>query len=146
MQKHVLLQVAEAWEVQRRAKDQLAKALQRSERLSGEADSLRAEIASLTSQLQRSTRDCASAAASAARLQAERDDLMIRLATTSGRLEAATQQVAKLMGGSGYSARPQRRRPWQEAITAFGMRAVPSGGQVLPFGAERIGKTVRFVF
>jgi len=101
VQKHVLLQVAEAREVQRRAEDQLAKALQRNERLSSDAESLRAEAASLTSQLQRSAQECASATATAARLQAERDDLMIRLATTNGHLEATTQQVSELMGRLG---------------------------------------------
>jgi chromosome segregation ATPase len=106
VQKHVLLQVAEAREVQRRAEDQLAKALHRNERLSGDAELLRAEAASLTSQLQRSAQECASATATAARLQAERDDLTIRLATTNGRLEAATQQLAELMAR--VTSRPRR--------------------------------------
>ena len=101
VQKHVLLQVAEAREVQRRAEDQLAKALQRNERLASEAESLRAEAASLTSQSQRSSEECTSTTATAARLQVERDDLIVRLATTNGRLEAATQQVAELMGRVG---------------------------------------------
>ncbi len=101
VQKHVLLQVAEAREVQRRVEDQLAKALQRNERLSGDTESLRAEVASLTAQLQRSNQERETATASAAQLREERDALMIRLATTTGRLEAATQQAAELMGRVG---------------------------------------------
>jgi chromosome segregation ATPase len=104
VQKHVMLQVAEAREAQKRAEDQLTKAIQRSERLAGELESMRREVLTRTTQLQRSTQDCVGAADNVARLQAERDDLAVRLATTSGRLEAATQQVADLMARVGTPA------------------------------------------
>ncbi len=101
VQKHVMLQVAEAREAQKRAEDQLTKAMQRGERLAGELESLRAEVVTRTTQLQRATQDCVAAADHSARLQAERDELTVQLATTGGRLEAATQQAAELMARVG---------------------------------------------
>lgn len=108
VQKHVMLQVAEAREVQKRTEDQLSKAVQRSERLATELETQRAELATRTTQLQRATQDCASASDHVARLQTERDDLAVRLATSSGRLEAATQQVADLMARVG-AAKPDMK-------------------------------------
>ncbi|MFC7521415.1 hypothetical protein ACFQS6_17705 [Xanthomonas populi] len=96
-----MLQVAEAREAQKRAEDQLTKAVQRGERLASELESLRAEVVTRTTQLQRATQDCVAAADHSARLQAERDELTVRLATTGGRLEAATQQAAELMARVG---------------------------------------------
>lgn len=97
VQKHVMLQVAEAREAQKRTENQLTNAMQRSECLASELESLRAKLATRTTQLQRATQDCVLTSDHVARFQSERDDLTVRLATSNGRLEAATQQMADLM-------------------------------------------------
>ncbi|MBW8832161.1 MAG: hypothetical protein JF606_22655 [Burkholderiales bacterium] len=104
VQKHVMLRVTEAREAQKRSEDQFNKAMQRSERLASELESLRAEVVTRTTQLQRATQDCAVVTDNLARLQAEREELTVRLAMTGGRLEAATQQVADLMARVGTPA------------------------------------------
>ncbi len=109
VQKHVLLQVAEAREAQKRAEHQLIKAAQRSERLANDMESLRTEVVTRSMQLQRTAQDYAAAADHLARTQAEREDLAVRLATTSGRLEAATQQVAELMARVGAAPNDLQR-------------------------------------
>ncbi|XAH26133.1 DNA-binding protein [Xylophilus sp. GW821-FHT01B05] len=96
VQRHVLLQVNEAREAQKRAEDQSAKAVQRTERLSAELDPLRTQVTALAAQLPRAMQDQATAQAEARQLQAERDETKLLLANTTGRLEAATQQVGEL--------------------------------------------------
>lgn len=97
VQRHVLLQVSEAREAQKRAEHALTKAVQRSEHLVSELESLRTEVVTRTTQLQRTTQDCVAATEHLGKIQAEREALTVRLATTNGRLEAATQQIAALM-------------------------------------------------
>lgn len=109
VQKHVLLQVAEAREAQKRAEDQLGRAAQRSERLASELESLRTELVTRTTELQRATQDCVAANDNAARLQAQRDELTVRLATTDGRLEAAMHQAAELMSRLGTPTSDSKR-------------------------------------
>ena len=109
VQRHVMLQVAEAREAQKRAEDQVNKATQRSDRLASELESLRAELATRTAQLQRATQDCVLAADQVARLHTERDSLNCRLATSNGRLEAATQQIADLMARVGAAGPPMKK-------------------------------------
>jgi chromosome segregation ATPase len=96
VQRHVLLQVNEAREAQKRAEEQLAKATQRSERLAAELEPLRIQATTLAAQLPRALQDQATTQAEARQLQAERDETKLLLANTTGRLEAATQQVGEL--------------------------------------------------
>lgn len=111
VQKHVLLQVAEAREAQKRAELALTKAVQRNEQLASDLESRRAEVVALTTQLQRTTQDHAAAAEQLATTQADREDLAVRLASTSGRLEAVTQQVADLMTRLAALAHHTQREP-----------------------------------
>ncbi len=97
VQRHVMLQVSEAREAQKRAEDQLAKAVQRGERLGTELEGLRAQTATQAMQLQRATQDHQAAAMQAKQAQAERDELKVQLANTTGRLEGTQQQVRELV-------------------------------------------------
>jgi chromosome segregation ATPase len=93
VQRHVMRQVSEAREAQKRAEDQLARAVQRGERLGVELEGLRAQAAAQALQVQRAAQDHQAAATQAAQAQAERDALVVQLANTAGRLEGAQQQV-----------------------------------------------------
>lgn len=97
VQRHVMLQVSEAREAQKRAEDQLANAVQRGERLGTELEGLRARTATQAMQLQRATQDHQAAAMQAKQAQAERDELKVQLANTTGRLEGTQQQVRELV-------------------------------------------------
>ena len=101
VQKHVMMQVAEAREAQKHAEVQLLKAQQRYERLSSEATSLREQERTLKTQMQRAMQECALATENAARAQAERNELNVRLATTNGRLESTAQQLTDLLARVG---------------------------------------------
>ncbi len=111
VQKHVMLQVSQAREAQKRAEDQLAKATQRIERLASELEPLRVQVTTLTTQLQRATQDHTAAASEAKQLQTERDELKVQLANAAGRLEAAAQQVSELMARVGASAVSKAKAP-----------------------------------
>jgi chromosome segregation ATPase len=101
VQRHVLRQVDEARESQRRAEDQLAKALQRNERLAGDMEPLRTETVTLATQLRLATQEQAAAAQTVEKLRAERDDFARQAGSASGRLEATSQQVADLIARLG---------------------------------------------
>jgi chromosome segregation ATPase len=105
VQRHVMRQVDEARESQRRAEDQLAKAMQRSDRLAGAMEPLRAEAVSLATQLHQAVQDQATTAQTIERLRAERDDFAQQAGSATGRLQAATQQVAELIARLAMPAR-----------------------------------------
>jgi chromosome segregation ATPase len=104
VQRHVMRQVDEARESLRRAEDQLAKALQRNERLAGDMEPLRTETVTLATQLRLATQEQAVATKTIEKLRAERDDFARQAGSASGRLEAASQQVAELIARLGAPA------------------------------------------
>jgi hypothetical protein len=97
-------QVSEAREAQKRAEDQLAKAVQRGERLGVELEGLRAQTAAQALQVQRAAQDHQAAATQAAQAQAERDALMVQLATRRDGSKARSSRCA-----SGRHGRWRRR-------------------------------------
>lgn len=96
VQKHVMLQVAEARDAQRRAEDQATKAVQRGEKLGIELESMRAQLAEVRSNHQRAVEAQTAVVAEASQLRNERDELKLKLANTTGHLEAISQQFEAL--------------------------------------------------
>jgi len=109
VQRHVLLQVSEAREAQRRAEEQLAKAVQRSERLAAELEPLRTQVTAMDTQLTRATLDQAAMQAEATQLKAERDEARLLLANSTGRLQSAAQQMMELNARFGALSALQAR-------------------------------------
>lgn len=124
VQRHVMLQVSEAREAQKRAEAQLAKAVQRGERLVTELEGLRSQTATQAMQLQRATQDHQAAVMQAKQAQAERDELTVQLANTTGRLEGAQQQVRE------WSARAAA--PASTPTRTGKVRRVPGGAAKPP--------------
>ncbi len=104
VQRHVMLQVSEAREAQKRAEAQLAKTVLHGERLASELEGLRSQTATQALQLQRATQDHQAAVMQAKQAQAERDEFKVQLANTTGRLEGTQQQVRELMAQAAASA------------------------------------------
>ncbi len=96
VQKHVMLQVSDAREAQRRAEDQSTKATQRGDKLSVELETLRAQIAEVQSTHQRTVEAQTAFAAEAGQLRIERDNLKEKLANTMGQLEGVGKQFDAL--------------------------------------------------
>lgn len=92
VQKHVMLQVSDAREAQRRAEDQSTKATQRGDKLSVELETLRAQLAEVNAKLDRAAAGHASATADANQMRSERDVLREKVANTTGQLEALSKQ------------------------------------------------------
>ncbi len=93
VQKHVMLQVAEAREATKRVESQLAKAHQRTEELSVEAQQLRAKLATQIQQNERAQSDLTKASQEAGQLRTERESLIQQLALLTGKLDAQAAQV-----------------------------------------------------
>lgn len=96
VQKHVMLQVTEAREAQKRAEAQLSKASQKNEQLLAEAQQIRRQIASLTQTSERAQTDLAQAHGEMSRLQSERESLIQQVATATGKLGALGEQIESL--------------------------------------------------
>ena len=96
VQKHVMLQVAEAREAQKRAEAQLSKARQKNEQLSVEAQQLGRQIASLAQISERAQIDWAQAQDEMGKLRAERELLIQQIATATGKLGALGEQIESL--------------------------------------------------
>ena len=96
MQKHVMLQVTEAREAQKRAEAQLSKACQKNEQLLAEAQEIRHQIGSLTQTSERAQTDLARAHDEMNRLQSEREALVQQIATATGKLGALGEQIESL--------------------------------------------------
>lgn len=92
VQKHVLMQVADAREAQKRAEDQSMKATQRGEKLGVEIELLRAQLAETRATLQGTIAALKAASAESSELKLERDTLKGKLDNTTGQLEAVSQQ------------------------------------------------------
>ncbi len=96
VQKHVMLQVADARNAQQRAEDQTTKTNQRADKFGTEVESLRAQLAEVQSTHQRTAAAQTAALAEAGQLRAERDSLKEKLANTTGQLEGITKQFDAL--------------------------------------------------
>ena len=96
VQKHVMLQVTEAREAQKRAEAQLSKAIQKNEQLLDEMQQIRRQIASLTQTSERAQTDLAQAHGEMHRLQLERETLILQVATASGKLGVLGEQIESL--------------------------------------------------
>ena len=96
VQKHVMLQVADARNAQQRAEDQTTKANQRADKFGAEVETLRAQLAEVQSTHQRTAAAQTAALAEAGQLRAERDSLKEKLANTTGQLEGITKQFDAL--------------------------------------------------
>ena len=96
VQKHVMLQVVEAREAQKRAEALLSKANQKNEQLSAELQQFRNQIALLTQASERSQVDLAQAHAETTQLRAERESLIQQMATATGKLSAINGQIESL--------------------------------------------------
>lgn len=96
VQKHVMLQVADAREAQKRAEDQATKSAQRADKFGAEVETLRAQLAEVQSAHQRTVAAQAVALAEAGQLRTERDSLKEKLANTTGQLEGITKQFDAL--------------------------------------------------
>lgn len=96
VQKHVMLQVTEAREAQKRAEAQLSKASQKNEQLLAEVQQIRRQIASLTQTSERAQTDLAQAHGEMNRLQSEREALIQQVAMATGKLGALGEQIESL--------------------------------------------------
>ena len=96
VQKHVMLQVADARNAQQRAEDQTTKANQRADKFGAEVETLRAQLAEVQSTHQRTAAAQTAALAEAGHLRAERDSLKEKLANTTGQLEGIVRQFDAL--------------------------------------------------
>ncbi len=96
VQKHVMLQVTEAREAQKRAEAQLSKAHQKNEQMSAELQQIERQIALLTQMSERAQTDLAQAQTETTKFRAERDSLIQQLATANGKLGALKEQIESL--------------------------------------------------
>jgi chromosome segregation ATPase len=96
VQKHVMLQVAEAREAQKRAETQLSKAAQKAEQLSTEAQELRKHIALSAQMSERAKVDLTAAHEEMSKLRAERESLIQQVAAGTGKLDALVAQIESL--------------------------------------------------
>lgn len=96
VQKHVMLQVTEAREAQKRAESQLSKANQKNEQLLAEALQIGRQITLLTQTVERAQADFTQAQGDIKKLQSEREGLIQQVATASGKLGAVGDQIESL--------------------------------------------------
>ena len=96
VQKHVMLQVAETREAQKRAETLLSKANQKNEQLSAELQQLKSQIALLAQTSERAQTDLVRAHSETIQLRAERETLIQQLGTANGKLGALGEQIESL--------------------------------------------------
>lgn len=96
VQKHVMQQVAEAREAQKRAETQFSKASIKNEQLSAEIQQLRSQIALLAQTTERAQVDLAQARAETTKLLAERESLIQQMGSATGKLGALGEQIESL--------------------------------------------------
>lgn len=96
VRKHVMLQVTEAREAQKRAETQLEKASQKNEQLAVEVQGLGRQIAFLSQVSERAQTDLTQAQDDMAILRTERELLIQQLATASGKIGALEVQIESL--------------------------------------------------
>ncbi len=96
VQKHVMLQVTDAREAQKRAETHLSKTNQKNEQLSSELQQLGKKIASITQTAERTQADLTKAHGVIDKLRSERESLVLQVATAAGRQGVLEQQVESL--------------------------------------------------
>ena len=96
VQKHVLLQVSEAREAQKRAEAQLSKNAEKNEKLSTEVQQLRWQVASFTQMSERAQSDLVQAHDEMTRLRTDRESLIQQVAGATGKLGALVNQIESL--------------------------------------------------
>jgi hypothetical protein len=96
VQKHVMLQVADARDAQKRAEDLATMAAQRAEKFSDELAAQRAQLTEVSSQLVRAVAAHTAAVDDANGMRSERELLKEKLAIATGQLQAMTKQVEAL--------------------------------------------------
>lgn len=96
VQKHVMLQVTEAREAQKRTEALLSKASQRNEQLSAELQELWQKNASLTQLSERAQTDLTQAHNEMTQLRAERESLIQQVATATGKLGVLGERIESL--------------------------------------------------
>lgn len=96
VQKHVMLQVTEAREAQKRAETQLSKANQKNDQLQAEALQIGRQITLLTQTAERAQADFTQAQGEIRKLQSEREGLIQQVARASGKLGAVGDQIESL--------------------------------------------------
>ena len=96
VRKHVMLQVTEARDAQKRSEAQLSKASQKNEQLSADLQLLGRQIATITQVSERTQADLAHAHEETTRLWAERELLIQQLAIATGKIGAQGEQLESL--------------------------------------------------
>lgn len=96
VQRHVMLQVAEAREATKRAEVLLAKATQKNDNLSAEAQQLKAKLASQSDLSERTRHELATVCQESDQLKTERESLIRQTALLSGKLDAQAAQIESL--------------------------------------------------
>ncbi len=96
VQKHVMLQVTEAREAQKRAETLLSKTNQKNDQLSAEVQQLGRQIASISQTSERAQADLAQTQGVIDKLRSERESLVQQVATAAGKLGVLEQQVESL--------------------------------------------------
>ncbi len=96
VQKHVMLQVTEAREAQKRAEVQLSKASEKNGALIADVQQLGRQIASLTQISERAQADLVRAQSDMAQLRVERESLIQQLGAATGKLSALGAQIESL--------------------------------------------------
>jgi chromosome segregation ATPase len=96
VQKHVMLQVTEARDAQKRAETLLSRTNQKNEQLSAEVQQLGRQIASIAQTSERAQADLTQAHGLIDKLGSERESLVQQVATAAGKLGALEQQVESL--------------------------------------------------
>lgn len=96
VQKHVMLQVAEAREAQKRAEAQLSKAHEKNGALTADVQQLGRQIASLTQISERAQADVVGTQSDMAQLRVARESLIQQLGAATGKLSALGAQIESL--------------------------------------------------
>lgn len=96
VQRHVMLQVTEARDAQKRAEAQLSKSNQKNEQLLVEVQHLGRQVAAMAKTAERAQADLNQAHDDLAQLRAERESLVQQVATAGGKLSAFGNQIEAL--------------------------------------------------
>ncbi len=96
VQRHVMLQVAEARDAQKRSEAQLSKSNQKNEQLQVEVQHLGRQIAAMAQTAERAQADLNKAHDDLAQLRAERESLVQQVAAAGGKLSAFGDQIEAL--------------------------------------------------
>jgi len=96
VRKHVMLQVTEARDAQKRSEAQLSKASQKNEQLSADLQLLGRQIATMTQVSERTQADLAHAHEETTQLRTERELFIQQLAAATGKIDAQRERLESL--------------------------------------------------